>query len=485
MSEDIRDRVEAHFRTATRFHLDGQYDASIKELQAALKLMPESPEAHFNMANVLRDSGNLDLAVEGFIFALKMAEKQNRIYPEALQNLGDVFNRQGRLDYAIEAFTQSVVATPEKPEAHIGLGMVHYGSGNYAEAIRNFDNAIRLAPQNPPLLNNIGLAQYRLGEPEKALKTYDHIVKIDPSYPEGHTHRALMLMLLGDLAEGFAEYEWRWQTEFFKKMQPLTTAPRWQGEELSGKSIIVFGEQGYGDTIQFCRYLPLLAERGTKVMALVENSLVGLLNTLPNVQAVSAMTEPWPPHDYVLPMMSLPHRFGTTAATIPNKVPYLQADPARVEYWRGRLAHLPGKKVGLVWAGRPEHLFDQERSLDLILLQPLAKVPGVSLIALQQGPRAGEVGINAMYRPGKMTDFADTAALMSALDLVISVDTAPVHLAGALGLPTWLILPEIAEWRWRVSGETSAWYPTMRIFRRGDAGWEGVIREMAESLNNN
>ena len=479
---DVHVQVEAHFRASARFHADGQHDDSVKELQAALKLMPESPEAHFNMANVLRDKGDLNLAVEGFIVALKMAEKEGRIYPEALQNLGDVFNRQGRLDYAVEAFTQSVNAAPQKPETHIGLGMVHYGSGNYAAAIKHFDDAIKLQPNNPPLLNNIGLAQYRLGEPERALATYDYIVKLDPAYPEGHTHRALMLLLLGQFIEGWREYEWRWQTDFFKKMQPLTTAPIWQGEDLTGKSIIVYGEQGYGDTIQFCRYLPLLAAQGAKVMALVEASLVPLLNTLENVEAVSAMTEPWPPHDYVLPMMSLPDRFGTDAETIPATVPYLSAPPERVAYWRDRLSHLPGKKVGLVWAGRPEHLFDQERSLDLELLKPLGEVPGISLVALQQGPRAGEAGIEAMYRPGKMGDFADTAALMMNLDLIISVDTAPVHLAGALGLPTWLLLPQIAEWRWRVSGETSAWYPTMRLFRRGNEGWEGLVKEMAIKL---
>ncbi len=478
MIEPVTVQVEAHFRAAAKAHYDGQYDTAVNELRAAMKLMPESPEAHFNMGNVLRDAGNLDLAVEAFIIALKMAEKQNRVYPEALQNLGDVFNRQGRIDYAIEAFTQSVNANPQKPETHIGLGMVHYGSGNYAVAIKHLEDALRLKPDNAPLMNNIALSQYRLGDAERALAIYDHIVKIDPDYPEGHTHRGLMLMLMGRLEEGFREYEWRWQTDFFKKMQPLTSAPRWQGEDLSGKTIIVFGEQGYGDTLQFCRYLPLLAERGAKVLALVEESLVNLLNTLKNVQAVSAMVEPWPAHDYVLPMMSLPQRFGTTAETIPATVPYLQADPERVEYWRGRLAHLPRKKVGLVWAGRPEHLFDKDRSLDLACLAPLGEVPGISLVAVQQGPRAGEKGIEKMYRPGKMTDFADTAALMSALDLVISVDTAPVHLAGALGLPTWLILPQVAEWRWRVSGETSAWYPTMRIFRRDAGVWDGVIKNI-------
>jgi tetratricopeptide (TPR) repeat protein len=479
-------QVEEHFRRANEFHAAGAIKESIIELKEALRLMPDSPEAHFNFANVLRDGGQLDLAVEGFIVAINNARRMGRAYPDALINLGDVLSKQKKYDHAIEAFTDGIAADPMRAESHIGLGLVHYEKGDHREALRSFRRAAILKPGDPHVMNNIALAEYRLGDPEASLETYAEALEADPDYAEGHTHRGLMLMLLGRYEEGLAEYEWRWKTAFFKGMNVSFARPHWQGEDLTGKTVLVYTEQGYGDTLQFARYLPLLKERAARVILMTEPPLLRLMESLPGIEIlppeVAESAEKRPDHDYVISLMSLPHRFGTTLKTIPAAVPYLAPAPGLVELWRSRLQGIEGLRVGVCWAGRPEHKFDRDRSMVLADLAPLNAIPGVTLISLQQGPRAEEPGA-ALTRFGTFTDFAETAAVMENLDLVLAVDTAVCHLAGALGKPVWLMLHAVAEWRWGMSGETTPWYPTMRLWRQQEPGdWQALVARIAREI---
>jgi hypothetical protein len=251
---------------------------------------------------------------------------------------------------------------------------------------------------------------------------------------------------------------------------------------LKGKTILVQREQGFGDTIQFARYMPIVTAKGANVVALVQEPLRRLFSTLPGVGSLIGVDDVLPAHDYQTTLMSLPHLCGTTAATIPAVVPYLTADPLLIKEWGAKLAGLPGRKIGIVWAGRPEYTMDKLRTIPVKALLPLTRVEGISLISLQQGTPAADKTLRA-FDPGELSDFAETAALMANLELVITVDTAVAHLAGALGKKVWLLVPALAEWRWGLSGEESPWYPTMRIFRQQKVGnWADLAKRVARAL---
>ena len=482
--EALTARLQYHFQRANELHAARNYNGAIAELQAIFRIAPEVPEAHFNTGNVLRDAGNLTLAAEAFEAAIGFAGNQGRLYAEALLNLGDVYMRLKRFDAAHDAFTRAIQAAPTLAEAWMGLGVMEYERRDYAAADRAYAQALALDPSHLGVLNNRALTEYRSGRPHDSLATYDRIHALAPDFAEHRLHRALMLLLHGDYAQGFAEYEWRWGTGHFQSHKVVTGRPEWQGEDLTGKTILAYGEQGYGDAFQFARYLSLLAMRRGHVVALVEQPVQELIATVPGVvQTATAGGGTVPPHDYIVPILSLPHRFGTLLGTVPTKAPYIFPPYDRIAYWRARLAELTGLRVGLNWAGRPEHPFDDARSASVAALAPLAQIEGVSFVALQQGPRREEAGM-AMFQPGPLASFTETAAIMESLDLVISVDTAICHLAGALGRPTWTMLAWVPEWRWGLAGEHTPWYPTMRLFRQDAPGdWDWVVERMKAALS--
>ncbi|HEX4124338.1 MAG TPA: glycosyltransferase family 9 protein, partial [Tepidisphaeraceae bacterium] len=264
---------------------------------------------------------------------------------------------------------------------------------------------------------------------------------------------------------------------------------QWQGEDIRGRTIVLRSEQGFGDMIQFVRYAPLVAARGAKVILESNPELFRLLARVPGVEQVVRHGDPLPPFDLHCPMMSLPHAFGTDLQSIPHEVPYLSADPELSARWGEAVADGAGKiKVGLAWGGNPKHSNERNRSMGLLELLGLSAIPGVQFYSLQKGPAAARLGEVAgrwsiADHTDRLTDFADTAALVSHLDLVITVDTSVAHLAGAMGKPVWLMLPFVAEWRWMVAREDSPWYPTMRLFRQGAPGeWADVVERVAGEL---
>jgi Tfp pilus assembly protein PilF len=482
MEQNLNEVIAYHLRRANAFHERKQYDEAMEALRQVFKLQPESPEAHFNMGNVIRDAGNPALAAEAFICAVRAAERQGRRYPQALLNLGDVYLRIRRFPAALTALGEAVQAAPQMAEAHMALGLVHYEMGDCASASLHYRNGLALMPDHPGLLNNYALALYRTGEYRQSLEAYHRLVAVAPDMADGRTHRALILLLNGDYQQGFAEYEWRWKTDFFQKLRFPSPRPEWKGEDLTGKTIIAYGEQGYGDVFQFARYLTLLAGLGARVIAFVEPTLAALIATVPGVAEVITIGDKPPPHDFHIPMLSLPGRFGTIQATIPAVVPYISPPAGKVVEWRGKLAHLGGYRVGVTWAGRPEHPFDHARSMPLETLAPLGRIPGITYVSLQQGPRADEPGLE-MYRPGKLESFTDTAAIIQALDMVIAVDTSVIHLAGALGKQARVLIPRIPEWRWGLKGEVSPWYPSLRIVRQTtDGDWTPVVARLADDM---
>ena len=380
---------------------------------------------------------------------------------EALSNLAAVLNATQRHAEAEAACRAALALQPHGWAAWSNLGTALHSRQRYEEAIAAYAAALRINPGAVDACTNLGVALAELGRAEQSLAVHAVAVTLAPHNPAVRANHALALLAAGALARGFAENEWRWQVP---SMLPHgVPGPCWQGEDPAGSTILVHDEGGYGDTLQFVRYVPLLAARGARVLLRVQPPLVRLLRRIDGPAAVLARGEAVPGYHMHCPMLSLPHRFATTLATVPARLPYLQADAARAASWRDRLAG-QGLRVGLVWAGasRPgmpvAHAMDSRRSLPPAALEALAGIPGVRFVSLQkdQPPPPGLAIANPMPA---CADFDDTAAVVAGLDLVIAVDTSVAHLAGALGRPVWLLSRHDMCWRWLHGRRDSPWYP--------------------------
>lgn len=404
---------------------------------------------------------------------------------EARINLGAILDETGRPAEALDQYRLALAAREGDPIALNNMGSTLFRLGRFAEAARQFRLALERMPDSPEIAIALGGALQRSGDLEAALACFRDLVRRRPDDADAHWNLALALLLAGAFKEGWSEYQWRWKRYGFTSPRRAFDVPAWDGAPLQGKRILVHGEQGYGDTIQFARYLPMVAQRGGTVIAECQSAaLIPLLESIPGVSEVCVMGEELPPFDLETPLLSLPHIFGTELATVPDRVPYLAPPPERLAPWREKLAGDPGLKVGLVWAGKA--LPDPFRSCPLRHLAPLAEVPGVTLYSLQVGEEVAQ----AKECPGLVDltsgirDFGDTAALIAGLDLVISVDTSVAHLAGALGKPVWLLLPMAGDYRWLVARDDSPWYPSMRLFRQKLQGeWGEVVQRVRAALD--
>jgi Flp pilus assembly protein TadD len=417
-------------------HRPAEAEAALRQARA---LAPRSAQAANNLANVLSDRGALAEAEATYREALALDPKLT----EAHNNLGRLLRQTDRLEAAEACLRQALRLAPQSVEAQVNLGNVLADAGRYGDAETCYLAALARAPEHAD-------ARYDLGE---------------------------LHLVTGRLASGWAGYEARWNRRGFSPRR--LAAPRWRGKPLAGRTLLLHAEQGHGDTIQFARFIPALCADGPVILE-VQASLLRLLRTLAGAPRVITAGEALPPHDVQLALPSLPHVLGIDLAGIPAAIPYLQADPASVAGWRQRLAGLPGLRVGLSWAGNPDYALDRRRSLDLAVLAPLARVSGVSFISLQKNAAAPDWMHDLT---AELSDFSHTAALVSALDLVISVDTAIVHLAGALGQPTWLLNRFDTCWRWLLARTDSPWYPTLRIFRQpAPFAWAPVLAEVSACL---
>jgi Flp pilus assembly protein TadD len=402
-------------------------------------------------------------------------------------NLGAFCRRLGKLDQAMAAYRKAVELQPDYADARYNLGNVLRDTGKLAHSLAEYREAIRLRPGHAETHNNFGFALLELGRIEDATAQFREAIRLRPDYADAHLNLAFALLLRGDFEHGLPEYESRTR----RPAHGLTPLPqaRWDGGPLEGKTILVRSEQGLGDGIQFVRYVPLLAARGAKVVLECLPELRRLFEGAPGVANVVARNEPPPPFDVHCPLASLPLIFKTRLDSIPASMPYLQADPELLAAQATRLSIAHGAlNVGLVWAGNPDHRNDRKRSLRLDQLSPLAGVKGVRFISLQKGRPAGQLqspppGMDLVDAGAELADFADTAALIARLDLVITVDTAVAHLAGAMGRPVWVLLPIAPDWRWLLEREDSPWYPTMRLFRQDALDeWGVVIAKVVREL---
>jgi protein O-GlcNAc transferase len=459
-------------------HRAGQYEAAAEWIRKAISANGKVATYYSNLGNVAQAQGRLDEAVAQYKRALAV----NPNYAVACHNLGCALQAQRRWDEAATYYERAIALHPERVEAHINLDIVLREMGRLDEAVACCERALALRPEDAEAWHRLGFALQARGSFDGALAQYKRAVALRPEYNEAVWNQALVELMQGDFAAGWAHYERRWSAVG----APRSLAqPQWLGEALGGARTLLHAEQGLGDTVQFLRYVPMVQAAGGSVVLEVQATLRRIAEQMSGVEVVTAGVA-LPEFAAQCPLMSLPLVFGTTVETIPAGTPYLTVPQVALD----KAAALPwptdGLRVGLVWAGNPEHLNDRYRSIALSLLEPLFALEGVHFFSLQMGAEAEQLAmiegavIDLRYEIG---DMADTAALMEHLDVVITVDTAVVHLAGALGRPVWLLLPFAPDWRWMLEREDSPWYPTMRLFRQtARSAWEPVVERVRTAL---
>ncbi|MGO8921223.1 MAG: tetratricopeptide repeat protein [Stellaceae bacterium] len=408
---------------------------------------------------------------------------------DGLHGLGIIRAQQGMPDEAIALISAALERDAASPHAHNNLANALQMRGRHAHAIEHYERALALKPDYVEAHRNLAAALRALNRHAAAIARFEQAIALQPDDAEAHLNAALAHLALGDFAVGWREYEWRWRHGGGGFQKPAFAQPRWLGEgDLAGRTMLLYAEQGLGDTLQFARYVPLLAERGARIVLEVQDGVRALLSRLPGVVACCAQGEALPPFDYHSPLLSLPLALGTRLETIPAEVPYLAPPAATVARWRSRLRGTRGFKVGVVWAGSATHCNDRNRSVPLELLRGLLSGPGVRFLSLQKELRAGDAALlrslaGLRLLGEELEDFTDTAAVISLLDLVITVDTAVAHLAGALGKKVWILLPFSPDWRWLLAREDSPWYPSARLFRQPATGdWASVLARVATAL---
>jgi tetratricopeptide (TPR) repeat protein len=481
------DLAQAH-NNLGQIHLSaGETQQAIDCFQRALQGKSDFAEPHFNLAEAFRLLKHPTEAAAHYKAALRL----NPSLFGAWNNLGNLLRDQGDLTAAAECFHQVVRLQPDLPEGHYNLGSALKDTGDLEQAVASLRQSLRLQPHHAESWNNLALAYKTRGQFDKALTYFSQALRLKDDLAEAHWNRSFVYLLQGSFEHGWQDFEWRFRLPKWQLAYPFRQPlPRWNGACDPGLRILVHDEQGLGDTLQFVRYLPLVKARCHTVILETRRELIGLLQHVAGADAVverPSSDRPFTGADCHAPLLSLPMIFGTRPETIPAGVPYIRPEPRKESLWQERLS-CPGTNVGIVWAGRPEHQNDRNRSCRLEQFARLAEIPGVRLIGLQKGPAASQADETALARRvlnlgGELQDFADTAALISHLDLIISVDTAVVHLAGAMGKPVWVLLPFVPDWRWMLNREDSPWYPTMRLFRQHRPGdWPDVFDRLAAAL---
>jgi Flp pilus assembly protein TadD len=464
-------------------HQAGDAAGAIDMLQRAVAANPSVPLYYSNLGEMLRLAQRLDEAVA----AGERAVALHPGYAHALNNLGIAHYDRREYEQAAECYRRALARDPTFAEAHNNLGNAYRIMHKLEESIASFDRALRLKPSYVDAVANQASALHLIGRIDDAIAAYRKAIAMQPMHANAHSGVGLLYLMNGDLAEGWYEYEWRFRST--ELTTPALPGAVWGGESLQGRRILVYSEQGFGDALQFCRYLPLLRERGATVFLRVPPPLNQLMaESMPWLQISSDMKAALPAYDCHCALLSLPHRFETRMATIPATVPYLRAPGAALERWAERITAPPGElKVGIVWAGSKFHVNDLNRSIPLADWAPLLAVDGVRFFSLQVGEEAHQVadgsGDKVTDLSPLLTDYAETAAAIEQLDLVISVDTSVVHVAGALAKPTWVLLPWVPDWRWLRDRNDNPWYPTIRLFRQpARLAWQPALTRMAQEL---
>ncbi len=452
----------------------------------AVALFPQSAQLWCKLGIILSGSEREEEAVIAFRRSVACDDG----FAPAHYHLGFSLQHFGQLEAAAEEYMRAITLQPDDARAYLDLGTALAAMGKFNEALAAYVRATELIPDWPEAHTNVGVCLKRLGRFQESIAAHRRAIAADPNHALAHFNLAVMLIMCGEFAEGWAEYHWRWRVSALKlRPERVLPGPEWRGEDLAGKTLLVYAEQGLGDVLQFCRFIPALARRGIRVVLEVHAPLVRVLSTLSGVAELVAGGDPLPSFDAHVAMMDLPFCLGVGSDFMADSIPYLAPPPDAVEKWQQRLPQGRRLKVGICWAGNPKHIDDKNRSARLAdMVRAWGGLDGLQLFSLQKNQPEDSRAIAAMT--GTVIDlaplldnFADTAAAMMSLDLIISVDTAVVHLAGALGRPVWLLLPYVPDWRWMLERTDTPWYPSMRLFRQPRfADWPDVMDRVAHAL---
>ena len=484
----ILKRNPNHSDTLNLFGVLIQQKGKLKEaeqlLRRAAALKHNFPPIQTNLGNVLFDLEKFSDALSRFSRAIELEPTNGRAY----YNRANLFAKMKKFSEAIQDYDHALKYFPNDAEVYLNKGNVLRDMDRKNEALNCYDRAIHMKPDYAEAYYNRGNLLSEQRRFDDALGSYDLAIQLQPRYVDAHWNKALALLLNGKLKEGWRLYEWRWKTEHQEKNARNYSKPLWLGkEDLSGKTILLWAEQGFGDTIQFCRYAALVKSRGARVLLEIPQPLARLLKGLPGVDILLDGGQPLPHFDYHCPLLSLPRAFNTELETIPKHQHYLTISDELREKWALKLGTKIKPRIGIAWSGNRSHINDHNRSLILEFL--LRYLPGdYEYFCLQKDIRAQDIEVlkksTIRHFGDQMTDFAATAALCDLMDLVISVDTSVAHLSGAIGTPTWILLPHIPDWRWLLDRDDSPWYPSVRLFRQDRAGaWDAVLKNIKGALD--
>ncbi len=460
----------------------GDLEAAVECFRRALALEPACYEAYNNLGSVFASLKDWETALIFVRAAVALKPDSAEIH----SNLALLLLHEGQTESAIAGYRQAAALKPDDPMHANSLGNALRVAGEYLEAEAWLHKALLLKPDFAECYVNLGFLFYEQQKPASLVEEcYRKAIALKPDLAQAHVNLSHCLLRRGDFAAGWAEHEWRWKWKDFPSPKRNFTQPQWQGEPIEGARILLHAEQGFGDTIQFLRYVPMVTERGANVILEVHPELRSLAASTLDGIAVISRGDPLPEFAWQCPLMSLPLAFGTEMQTIPARVPYL-VRREEAPTWLMQ-EHDSDLRVGLVWAGGAINIIDRERTLSLAAFSPLWRVEGVSFFSLQRGAVSLEAESGPLLFAGcqpQTGDFAATAAAVSHLDLVISVDTSVAHLAGALGKPVWIMLPVRSDWRWFTGRQDSPWYPGATLFRQQTQGdWGPVIAEVAAALS--
>jgi tetratricopeptide (TPR) repeat protein len=486
------DSFAAHANRGGVLHDLRQFDSALASCDRALALRPDVAEAHANRGNALWGLTRHEEALQSYDRALALRPDMAEVH----FNRGSALHEQRRLAEALASYDHALALRPAFAEAHYNRGNVLHVLQRFDAALAAYDRALALRPDYVEAIANRGATLHEARRYSEALASYQRACALRPDFADAHYNEAMCRLLLGDLERGLQKHEWRWQTTLLRDRKRDFSQPLWLGSDtIEGKTILLHAEQGLGDTIQFCRYTTPLAERGARVILEVQKPLLELMKTVAGAACVVARGEPLPDFDLHCPLLSLPLALGTRLETIPATIPYLSVGADKKRAWRDRLDSHDKPRIGVVWAGNPRkelpgaNRIDRQRSIAFDRLAPLRQTSGCTFYSLQKGDdavlqlRESPWSRSIIDHTDDLHDFAETAALIDNLDLVISVDTSVAHLAGALGKPFWLLNRYNTCWRWLLDRDDSPWHPTARLFRQDEANnWDGVIARVQSAL---
>jgi tetratricopeptide (TPR) repeat protein len=479
------DWVDAHINRGNVLHALERFEEALASYDHALALRPDLAEAHTNRGSALHELKRFAEALASHDRALALRPD----YAEARYNRGNAFHALKRFEEALADYEHALTLRPDYVEALDNRGVALHDLRRFEEALASYDRALAVQPDYAKAFVDRGATlreQRRFGE---ALACYDRALALRPDYVEAHANEGMCRMLIGDFHRGWPKLEWGWIAARQRNVKRSFSQPQLFGPNaLEGKTVLLHAEQGFGDMIQFCRYVPRVAEQGARVIFEAYAPLRELMGTLPGVAQFVTTGAPLPDFDMHCPLLSLPLALGAGSATILSQTPYLRSSPQAVMDWNVRLGPRHRPRIGLAWSGRPSHDNDHNRSISLESFLPSLAGFDATYVSLLQDVREDDAAAlqasNILHFGKELKTYADTAALIANLDLVISVDTSVAHLAGALAKPLWLLLPFMPDWRWQLDRDDSPWYPTARLFRQDETrGWDGVMARVRAALD--